>query len=64
MAVKTAEDGIKTCCKCGKEFQKSNVRIPTPIRNGEPNTFWFLCLGCFDEEGGVWWVKNIVKGRE
>ena len=64
MAIKTAEDSVKNCHRCNNEFDKKNVRIPTPIRDGEPNHFWFLCLDCFQEEGGVWWIKNRVRNLQ
>ena len=49
-----AEEKITNCHRCGKEFQKQNVRIPT-YREGR---FWFECLDCFNAFGGVTWAKN------
>lgn len=56
-APSAAEQGITHCQACGKEFQKSNVRVPT-YREGR---FWFECLECFEKLGGVTWAKNVVK---
>lgn len=58
MAVPTAEDGIKVCHVCAKQFEKQDVRIPT-YREGR---FWFECIECFEERGGVTWIgKSIPK---
>jgi len=62
MAVKTAEDGIKNCHRCNKEFTKAMVRIPTPRKHNRLES-WFLCLDCFQEEGGVWWAKNVKETK-
>ena len=55
MGVKAAEDFITHCHKCKKEFVKSDVRMPTP-RKHKRSEYWYICLDCFDEEGGAWWV--------
>lgn len=60
MGVKAAEDFITYCHRCGKEFNKADVRVPTP-KKGEPGSFWYLCLDCFESEGREWWAKCSVK---
>lgn len=60
MAVKTAEDFILNCHRCNKAFDKADIRIATP-KKGVANVFWFLCMDCFKEEGGVWWSKCDVS---
>lgn len=56
-APKTGEDSVKHCHRCGKEFEKHMVRVPT-YREGR---FWFECLDCFQKLGGVTWARNRKK---
>lgn len=60
MGVKTAEDCTTHCHRCNKEFDKPDVRMPTP-RKHKRTEFWFICLDCFFEEGGVWWAGEPPK---
>jgi len=62
-ATKAAEEGIKHCHRCGKEFRKESVRIPTPKKENRLHG-WYLCLTCFHEEGGAWWANNKKKKGE
>ena len=57
MGVKAAEDFIPNCHRCGMEFNKADVRIPT-YREGR---VWYECLECFERLGGVTWAKCSVK---
>ena len=56
-APSAAENGITHCQVCGKEFLKSNVRVPTY----RDNRFWFECLDCFQRLGGVTWARSRLK---
>lgn len=55
MGVKAAEDFIKNCHRCGKAFEKQDVRIPTY----REDRFWYECLECFERLGGITWIGDV-----
>ena len=56
-APKAAEHEVKNCHRCNKTFQPQDVRIPA-FREGR---YWYECLECFEELGGVTWAKYTVR---